>query len=57
MAVVRYIVDDVAAVTEFYVSNLAGSGHMISNYAPYPQIRESFIPYLYFDSVDRPSEE
>jgi hypothetical protein len=38
-----------AKITEFDVTSLIGTGHMISHYARHPQIRAAFIPYLYFD--------
>jgi hypothetical protein len=40
---------NVEKIVEYDVTQLVGAGHMISHYAPHPQIRAAFVPYLYFD--------
>jgi hypothetical protein len=36
-------------VREYDATMLVGPGHMIASYAPHPQIRTAYLPYLYFD--------
>ena len=39
----------VGKIREFDATRLVGSGHMIEAYAPHPQIRSAYLPYVYFD--------
>ena len=36
-------------IIEYDVSNMVGTGHMISHYAAHPQIRATYLPFVYFD--------
>ncbi len=36
-------------IVEYDVTNLVGTGHMISHYASHSQIRTTYLPYVYFD--------